>query len=79
MVLKNDEEFARHVAEGLLNDSRRPLPLIVDESGTYVDHPLVAERGRPPPCDARPAQIDPEETFGLYKAAVRDRVRRYLH
>lgn len=30
-----------------------------------VERPFLAERGRPPPCDARPAQIDPKMTAAL--------------
>lgn len=46
-----------------LTAPRARLPLdtgaIFHNSGDKVVRPLVAERGRPPPCEARPAQIDP--------------------
>jgi len=44
---------------------------IVNDLDVEVDRPLVAERGRPPPCDARPTQIDPKRIFSVLAWKVR--------
>ena len=44
---------------------------IVNDFGCNVDRPFLTERGRPPPCDARPTQIDPKRIFSVLAWKVR--------
>ncbi|WP_423383709.1 hypothetical protein [Burkholderia sp. LMG 32019] len=40
----------------------------VDDLGTETERLFVAERGRPPLCDARPTQIDPKRLINILQS-----------
>ena len=51
--------------------SSEVLRRIVDDLCADVERPFLTERGRPPPCDARPTQIDPKRIFSVLAWKVR--------